>query len=81
MPKAAETNRRRVTEAEAAVYLGVKPQTLAVWRSTQRYALPFYRVGRAIRYDTADLDAFLESRRCGGEKPDGRGLAGRAEVR
>ena len=47
---------------EAAKYLGVKGQTLAVWASTKRYALPFIRVGAAVRYRRADLDDFLRSR-------------------
>ncbi|MBX7075613.1 MAG: helix-turn-helix domain-containing protein [Pirellulales bacterium] len=44
----------------AAQYLGVREQTLAVWRSTGRYQLPFTRVGRLIRYRVADLEKFLE---------------------
>lgn len=63
---AAPTTDRRMTEREAAAYLGVQPQTLAVWRCTARYSLPYYRVGRAVRYSLRDLDAFLESRRAGG---------------
>ena len=52
-----------LTPAEAAARLGLKPGTLAVWRSTNRYPLPYYRSGRLIRYAAADLDAFLASRR------------------
>jgi excisionase family DNA binding protein len=51
------------TEAEAAAYLGVKPGTLSVWRSTRRYDLPYLKVGRLVRYDKADLDRWLQSRR------------------
>lgn len=53
---------RRMTEQEAADYLGVSPGTLSVWRSTGRYALPFQKVGRLVRYQLADLDAWLEKR-------------------
>ena len=28
---------------------------------------PFIRIGRAIRFDVRDLDAWLEEHRCGGE--------------
>ena len=47
---------------EAAAYLGIKPQTLAVWRSAGRYDLPFVRVGRSIRYRVSDLEAWLVRR-------------------
>ena len=50
-----------LTESEARDYLRLSPtsNTLAVWRCRNRYALPFVRVGRSIRYRRADLDAFL----------------------
>ena len=48
---------------QAAQYLRLKSQTLAVWRVTGRYNLPFVRCGRLIRYKPEDLDAWLESRR------------------
>ena len=57
-----------LNEDEAAQILTVEPQTLAVWRSTGRYNLPFIRMGRLIRYRRADLDAWLESRVVGGKQ-------------
>lgn len=51
-----------LTREQAAEYLGVQVQTLAVWATTGRYALPFIRVGRLVKYRRSDLDAFLESR-------------------
>jgi excisionase family DNA binding protein len=54
--------RRLLNRAEAADYVGVLPQTLAVWASTGRYELPFVKVGRKVYYRRADLDAWLESR-------------------
>jgi excisionase family DNA binding protein len=50
--------RSNLTRDEAAAYLGIKPQTLAVWASTGRYGLPFVKVGRSVRYKLVDLDAF-----------------------
>lgn len=44
----------------AAAYLDLSPGTLSVWRSTGRYALPFVKIGRKVRYRRADLDAWLE---------------------
>ena len=48
-------------EAFAAEYIGVKPGTLQVWRSTKRYPLPYLKVGRLVRYRQSDLDAFLKA--------------------
>ncbi len=48
---------------EAAEYLGFRPQTLAIWRTTGRYGLPFLKCGRLVRYRKRDLDAWLASRR------------------
>ena len=49
-----------LTRAEAAEYLGVKVQTLALWASTGRYSLPFVKVGRLSKYRQTHLDEFLE---------------------
>ena len=46
----------------AAAHLQVSPGTLSVWRSTGRYNLPFFKIGRKVRYRRADLDAWLEKR-------------------
>jgi excisionase family DNA binding protein len=51
-----------LTREEAAAYLGLKPQTLAVWASVGRYGLRFVKVGQRARYRKADLDEFLERR-------------------
>jgi excisionase family DNA binding protein len=48
--------------AQAAAYLGVEANTLAIWRCTKRYPLPYIKVGRLVRYRKSDLDAFLASR-------------------
>lgn len=44
---------------EAAAYLGIKPETLAVWACTKRYSLSYIKVGRNVRYRQADLDDFI----------------------
>ena len=46
----------------AAEYLGLKPSTLEVWRSTGRYELTFEKIGRCVRYRQSALDRFLASR-------------------
>jgi len=66
---------RLLTRCEAAVYLGVQPQTLASWAVTGRYGLPLVKVGRSVRYRVADLEAWLSARTVGaagghGERTD-----------
>jgi predicted DNA-binding transcriptional regulator AlpA len=50
------------TENETAALLGTAPDTLAVWRCTRRYSLPYVKIGRLVRYRESDVIAFLESR-------------------
>ena len=52
----------RMVPAQAAAYLGVAEDTLAIWRCTKRYPLPYIKVGRLIQYRKSDLDAFLALR-------------------
>lgn len=51
-----------MTRKQAAAYLGVAEQTLAVWKTTHRYSVPCIKVGRLVRYRKSDLDAFILSR-------------------
>ena len=51
-----------LTNDEAAEYLGVTPRTLEVWRCTKRHEIPYFKVGRLVKYKKADLDAWLHSR-------------------
>ena len=46
----------------AAALLDVSPGTLSVWRSTGRYALPFLKIGRKVRYRRADIEAWMRAR-------------------
>jgi excisionase family DNA binding protein len=52
-----------LTTKEAAAHLDVTEHTLCVWRSSGRYRIRFYRIGRNVRYRRSDLDAWLESRK------------------
>jgi hypothetical protein len=54
---------RLLNEAEAAEAIGVTPSTLAIWRSSKRYSLPYIKCGRLVRYREEDIADFLESRR------------------
>jgi excisionase family DNA binding protein len=51
-----------LSRKEAALYLGVSENTLAIWQSTGRYSLPMVKIGRLAKYRKVDLDAFIASR-------------------
>ncbi len=48
------------TRKQAAAFLGVKENTLAVWHTTKRYDLPVVKVGRLCKYRLSDLLDFLD---------------------
>ena len=50
-----------LTESQVAALLGVKPHTLAVWRSTRKVPLLFVKVGKAVRYRRVDVELFLQA--------------------
>ena len=55
---------RLMTTDEAASFLAVKADTLAIWR--HRGTGPkYHKVGASVRYRKSDLEAFLEERRVG----------------
>lgn len=45
---------------EAAARLSVKPNTLEIWR-VRGEGPRFVKLGRAVRYDDPDLDAYIEA--------------------
>jgi hypothetical protein len=56
----------RVDTTEAAAILGIKPQTLEVWRCKRLHPdLPYYRIGRKVTYSRADLERWVESKKVG----------------
>ena len=67
-------NAALLTRQQAAEFLGLRPQTLATWASAQRYALPYIKVGRSVRYRLRDLQDFLDRRTVGAPAGDGKGL-------
>jgi hypothetical protein len=58
----AQASKELLDEKAAAAVLDVTPGTLSVWRSTGRYALPFLKIGRKVRYRHSDLLAWLKER-------------------
>jgi predicted DNA-binding transcriptional regulator AlpA len=58
-----DENKELLDDAESAKFLGLKnPKTLAVWRSTKRYPIPYVKLGRMVRYRKKDLQALLDSK-------------------
>lgn len=51
-----------LSRKEAAAYLGVAEKTLAMWKWSGRYGLPFVKLGRLVKYRKVDLDAFIQER-------------------
>ena len=47
-----------LSEPDAAKYLSISPRTL--WSLRVNGEIAFLRIGRSIRYDLADLQAFIE---------------------
>lgn len=56
-----------MSDREAAAVLGVKPGTLACWRSRRHPQIPYTKCGAKVRYFVADIAEFLEKNRHGGE--------------
>ena len=54
---------RRARVRVAAEYLGVKPRSLADRGFRARHKIPAFKVGRALVFDMAELDAWIKRRR------------------
>lgn len=48
-----------LTPEQVAAMTGLSLDTLAQWRS-QRRGLPYLKLGRAVRYDAIEIQAYLE---------------------
>jgi len=58
-----EPGLRLLTTPEVAELLGVREETLILWRCRRRYPLPFFKIGRLVRYRRADVLNFIEANR------------------
>jgi len=56
---------------EVADLTGLSLDTLAQWRS-QRRGIPYLKVGRLVRYDPGDVQAYLEGCRVSVSAPQER---------
>lgn len=52
-------NTKLLTAEQVSEILGVNPHTLAVWRCTGRYNLPYIKAGRLVRYCENEIAAFI----------------------
>ncbi|HUU94501.1 MAG TPA: helix-turn-helix domain-containing protein [Phycisphaerae bacterium] len=52
-----------LTPRQAAKALAISERTL--WKFTKRGEVPVVRIGRAVRYDQADLQAWIQRRKAG----------------
>lgn len=55
-------NKGLLTPHTVASLLGVSAGTLALWRCTGRYKLPFVKVGRKVMYDPVAIQNFIADR-------------------
>lgn len=62
---------RLLTAQEVASLTGLSVETLAQWRS-QRRGIPYLKIGRAVRYDVADVQSYLEGCRVSVSNPQER---------
>lgn len=53
---AANARAELLSRREAAAYLGVAEQTLAIWKCTKRQELPYVKIGKLVKYRRSDLD-------------------------
>lgn len=56
-----------VSAARAAQILAISPRKL--WEMSNTGEIRHLRIGRGVRYDVADLTAWIEARKEGGGKP------------
>ncbi len=63
--------KRYLTSDEVADLTGLSVETLAQWRSQKR-GIPYLKIGRAVRYDLSDVQAYLEGCRVSVSDPQER---------
>jgi excisionase family DNA binding protein len=67
-PQATTTRATQLVNVnEAAQFLAVSPSTLYGWVWQRR--IPFVKVGRAVRFDIADLERFVTQNRIEARRP------------
>ncbi|MHB8155593.1 MAG: helix-turn-helix domain-containing protein [Candidatus Omnitrophota bacterium] len=54
--------KRYLTTKEVAIYLGLSEHTIRAWVKLGR--IPFYKLGRAVRFDLRKLEPWLKRQEC-----------------
>jgi excisionase family DNA binding protein len=62
-PRTEENRDPLLTEKDTCAYLRVSKRNLYCWRMAGH--IPYYKIGRAVRFRKAELDAALERMRMG----------------
>jgi excisionase family DNA binding protein len=62
-PRTEQTHSPLLTEKDTCAYLRVSKRNLYCWRMAG--LVPYYKIGRAVRFRKAELDAALERMRMG----------------
>ena len=62
-----DSKQKLLTRKEASDFLGIQENTLAVWATNKRYTLPFYKIGRLVKYKIIDLEKFIQENQRGGK--------------
>jgi excisionase family DNA binding protein len=66
-----ENSMRLLSAEQVAELTGLALDTLAQWRS-QRRGIPYLKIGRAVRYDVSDVQAYLRGCRVSVSDPQER---------
>lgn len=61
-PAANEPEQRYLVEREVSRLTGIALSTLRNWR-VRAEGIPYYKIGRSVRYSQADVIGFMEQRR------------------
>ena len=54
-------NKRLLNVEEAAEYIGSTPGS--IYQKVHNGKIPFVKIGRSVRFDIIDLDAFIEQKK------------------
>jgi hypothetical protein len=57
-----DSSKQLPSRQEAAEFLGIKDNILSVWACTKRYALPYVKIRRLVKYRLLDLLEFIKNR-------------------
>ncbi len=60
------SEKKLMNSREAATFLGVRPDTLTVWRCTKAVQIPYIKVGSLVKYRLQDLEDYLNRQRVEG---------------